>query len=68
MFFSLRQIVERFVDGGAGDVEQLGEFGGGMRPRPMNFHQVTLLGRRQFRLLAPEMAFRLGHLHSLARS
>ena len=56
------------VDSGAGDVEQLGEFGGGMRPCPMNFHQVTLLGRRQFRLLAAEVAFRFSHLHSLSRS
>ena len=56
------------VDSGAGDVEQLGEFGGGMRPCPMNFYQVTLLGCRQFRLLAAEMAFRFSHLHSLSGS
>ena len=34
----------------------------------MNFHQVTLLGCRQFRLLAAEVDFRFGHLHSLSRS
>ena len=56
------------VDSGAGDVDQLGEFGGGMCPCPMNFHQVTLLGCRQFRLLAAGVAFRFSHLHSLSRS
>ena len=34
----------------------------------MNFHQVTLFGRRQLRLLAAEVAFRFSHLHSLSRS
>ena len=53
------------VDSGAGDVEQLGEFGGGMRPCPVHFHQVTLLGCRQLRLLTAEVTFRFGHLHSL---
>ena len=56
------------VHGGAGDVEQLGEFGGGMRPCPVHFHQVTLLGCRQLRLLTAEVTFRFGHLHSLSRS
>ena len=56
------------VDSGAGDVEQLSELARGMYTRAVHFHQVALLGRRQFRLLAPEMAFRFSHLHSLSRS
>ena len=56
------------VDSGTGDVEQLGEFGGGMRPCPVHVYQVVLLGCRQFRLLAAEVAFRFGHLHSLSGS
>ncbi len=54
------------VDSGTGDVEQLGEFGGGMRPCPVHVYQVVLLGCRQFRLLAAEVTFRFGHLHSLS--
>ena len=56
------------VDGGAGDVEQLGEFARGMRTRAVHFHQVTLLGCRQFRLLAAEVAFRFSHVHSFSGS
>ena len=56
------------VDGGAGDVKQLRELARGMCTRAVHFHQVALLGRRQFRLLAPEMAFRFSHLHALSRS
>ena len=54
------------VDSGTGDVEQLSELARGMRPRAVHFHQLTLLGCRQFRLLAPEVTFRFGHLHSLS--
>ena len=56
------------VHGGAGDVEQLGEFGGGMCPGEVHFHQVTLLRRRQLRLFAAQMTLRLGHLHSFSCS
>jgi hypothetical protein len=43
-------------------------FSGGMCPCPVRFHQLTLLGCRQFWLIAAEVAFRFGHLHSLSRS
>ena len=56
------------VHGGAGDVELLSELARGMRARAVHVYEVTLLGRRQFRLLAPEMAFRFSHLHSLSGS
>ena len=39
-----------------------------MCTRAVHVRQVALLGRRQFRLLAPEVPFRFGHLHSLSRS
>ena len=39
-----------------------------MFTRAVHFHQVTLLGRRQFRLLAAEVAFRFSHLNFLSRS
>ena len=45
------------VDGGTGDVEKLSEFARGMRTRAVHAHQVALLGCRQFRLLAAEVAF-----------
>ena len=67
VFFSLPRSLNGSVDSGTGDVEQLSELARGMRPCPMNFHQVTLLGCRQFRLLAAEVTFRFGHLHSLSR-
>jgi hypothetical protein len=56
------------IHGGAGDVEQLGEFGGGGCPGKVNFHRVTLLGCRQLGLIAAQAAFRFRHLHPFACS
>lgn len=51
------------VDSGAGDVEQLGEFGGGMRARAVDFLQMALQSHRQFGLLAAQVTLRFSHLH-----
>ncbi len=53
------------VDGGAGDAEDLGEFGAGVASGTPQLHEVQLLGRFEFGLLAAQPALGSGDLHAL---
>src|SRR5437588_1636035 len=44
--------IDGAVDGGAGDVEQLGEFGGGVSSCLVELNEVGFLGGAEFGLLA----------------
>ena len=56
------------IDSGSGHAEEVCQIGGRVIAGFQQRNQVSFLAMVEFRLLAPEVAFGLGHLHPLSRA